>query len=107
TIEPLVRERAFFTCDIGSPKSALTARWPRISFGIIAEVWWPSLDETDDQVRERGRAFREKIVREGDWSGTLVVTHWGFIKALTGETVTNGTALSFDPHGGTFGPLER
>ncbi len=27
----------------------------------------------------------------------MVVTHWGFIRGLTGEEVANGTTLHFDP----------
>ncbi len=37
-IEPLVRERCFFTCDLGSPRSELSARWPGFEFGELAEL---------------------------------------------------------------------
>jgi hypothetical protein len=32
-----------------------------------------------------------------DWSRLLVVSHWGFIMALTGQSVQNGQWLRFDP----------
>jgi hypothetical protein len=32
-----------------------------------------------------------------DWPHVAVVSHWGFIRGLTGQAVTNGTLLQFDP----------
>jgi hypothetical protein len=32
-----------------------------------------------------------------DWPDVLVVTHWGFIRGLTGVTVGNSEAIPFDP----------
>ena len=97
-IETLVREQAAFSCDIGSPRSALSSRWPAFSFGELLEQWWPTEDETEDHIRARSEAFHETILAENDWHGMLVVTHWGFIRALTQERVPNGAVLSFDPH---------
>jgi hypothetical protein len=34
-----------------------------------------------------------------DWRDTLVVSHWGFILALTGERAVNGEILRCDPTG--------
>jgi hypothetical protein len=31
-----------------------------------------------------------------DWRHVLVVTHWGFIRGLTGHEVTNAAILSYD-----------
>ena len=97
TIEPLVRERAYFTCDIGSPRSELMSGWPHFEFGDLPERWWPALDETEQQIADRGVRFQASMAAREDWSEVLVVTHWGFIRALTGQTVTNGTVLDFDP----------
>ena len=97
TIEPLVRERAYFTCDIGSPRSELMSGWPHFEFGDLPERWWPALDETEQQIADRGERFQAAMAAREDWSEVLVVTHWGFIRALTGRTVTNGTVLDFDP----------
>ena len=41
SIEPIIRERAFFRCDIGSPRSDLSRRWPRFDFADLPERWWP------------------------------------------------------------------
>ena len=97
SVEPLVREHAAFACDIGTPASDLRQRWPAFDFGDLPEVWWPRLGETHNEVRERCERFRQDAVRLADWSDLLVVTHWGFIRGLTGEEVANGTALRFDP----------
>ena len=45
-----------------------------------------------------GRAlFRAEMAALPDWSDTLVVSHWGFILSLTGESVMNGQWLRCDP----------
>ncbi len=97
-IEPLVHEHAAFSCDIGTPRAALTDHWPGIDFSALpAEVWWPTEPETEVIVDGRARRFREARSTAGDWQGTLVVSHWGFIRALTGHAVPNATVLTFDP----------
>ena len=98
-IETLVREQAAFSCDVGSPRSALSSRWPSFSFGELREQWWPAETETEEHIRKRSREFHEVTLAANDWHGTLVVTHWGFIRALTDERVPNGTVLGFDPRG--------
>lgn len=95
TIEPMVRERAFFICDIGSARSTIEKRWPRFDFGDLPEQWWPALDETEDQLLLRCRSFQAAMAACEDWAHVLVVSHWGFIKGLTGQAVTNGTVLPF------------
>jgi len=96
-IEPLVRERAFFACDQGTPRFKLAARWPRFEFMGLPETWWPNLDETVEQLDRRSAEFQLNATEMDDWESLLVVSHWGFIRALTGEAVTNGTVLGFDP----------
>ena len=32
-----------------------------------------------------------------DWRDIAVVTHWGFIRALTGRPLTNGEMIRVDP----------
>ncbi len=96
-IEPLVRERAAFTCDIGTPASELARLWPALSFGHLAERWWGHGEESEAALAARARAFRQAMAAAPDWPEVAVITHWGFIRALTGETVTNGAHLPFDP----------
>ena len=104
TIEPLVRERYSFTCDIGSLRQDLARRWPKFSFGELPERWWPEAEESEAALAERCRSFRESHVTAKSWDGLLVVSHWGFIRGLTGEEVGNGVALRFDPVDGAAAP---
>ncbi|MEE8189803.1 MAG: histidine phosphatase family protein [Kiloniellales bacterium] len=96
-VEPLVRERTYFTCDIGTPRSELGARWPEFDFGELPERWWPEPEESEAELHGRCAAFRALTADGEDWRHVAVVSHWGFIRALTGQEVTNGTLLPFDP----------
>jgi broad specificity phosphatase PhoE len=97
TVTPVVRERYAFTCDIGSPRTALAQDFPEVDFAHLEEVWWPPEEEPADQVEGRARLFRAEMAALGDWAHTLVVTHWGFIMAMTGQSVTNGHMMRVDP----------
>ena len=97
TVQPVVRERYAFTCDIGSPRTALAQTFPEVDFTHIDEVWWPPVEEPADQVEARAALFRAEMAALDDWAHTLVVSHWGFIMALTGLSVTNGQILRVDP----------
>src|SRR5271165_601193 len=90
-VTPLVRERYKFACDIGSPRTTLEQSWPGHDFSAIEEVWWPQSEEHADQVVDRARRFRSEMAALPDWSDTLVISHWGFILSMTGQSVTNGT----------------
>ncbi len=96
TIEALVREHAFFSCDIGSPASNLSKAWPHLDFDGLHEHWWPDLNETEEQVKVRCQEFQQKMLALGDWSKTLVISHWAFIRGLTGEEIINGGILNID-----------
>lgn len=96
-IEPLVRERAFFVCDIGSPREKLEKRFGGFSFGDLPDVWWPNLDETEEQLGERCDRFHAQVASWSDWPRQLVATHWGFIRGLTGQSVENATLVAFQP----------
>jgi len=97
TVEPIVRERCFFSCDIGSPRSELAGRWPGFDFGDLDERWWPDPEETEAQLMARCGRFRAAMRAVEDWRHVLVVSHWGFIRGLTGLEVGNGTIVPFDP----------
>ena len=99
-IDPEVREHCRFQCDIGTHRSELATRWPALDFGHLPERWWPELDETDAQLIGRCRAFRSRMADHPDWRRVAVVSHWGFIRGLTGQAVTNGQHLRFDPREG-------
>lgn len=96
-VSPTVRERYAFSCDIGTPRTELALRWPGIDFSTLEEVWWPPIAETDAQTEARAALFRAEMAALPDWQDTLVVSHWGFILAMTGERVMNGEWLRCDP----------
>lgn len=96
TIDALVAERFCFTCDISSPLPELRTRWPALAFDHLSDPWWPQVEETVEVIHQRSRLFRRQILNEV-WLETGVVTHWGFIRALTGLSVPNGTVLRIDP----------
>lgn len=96
-INPVVRERYAFTCDIGTPRTELAEAWPDHDFSAIDEIWWPPIAEPASAVIGRAHLFRAEMAALADWSDTLVVSHWGFILACTGTSVMNGQWLRRDP----------
>lgn len=96
TIEPLVRERCVFSCDLGTPKSQLMGLWPELDFGHLEELWWGRPAESEASLGQRCAAFRAKTERLADRHEVAVITHWGFIRALTGQEVTNATLVRLD-----------
>ncbi len=96
-IEPLVRERAGFSCDVGTRAGMLAAAWPGLDFSALDEQWWCELGESDAEVAARARAFHAATAERPDRERICVVTHWGVIRALTGETVENGAIRKLDP----------
>ena len=106
TIEPMVRERFAFVCDVGSPRSALEQDWPGIDFSALDEIWWnagkaspeaPPVRESAESVIARADAFRARMAANPAWQDTLVVSHWGFLLALSGRSIENGRWLRIDP----------
>ncbi len=82
-INPIVRERCAFACDIGSPRTALAEDWPEWDFSHLDEIWWPSITESEESIEQRAALFREEMTALDDWADTLVVTHWGFILSMS------------------------
>jgi broad specificity phosphatase PhoE len=97
TVNPIVRERYAFSCDVGSPRGVLMTRWPELDFSRIEEVWWPSVNEPAQSVRDRAELFRAEMAALPQWRQTVVVSHWGFILGMTGVSVANGEWLRCDP----------
>lgn len=100
TVEPLVGERAFFVCDVGSCRSELARLWPGLDFAALPERWWPEIAESETALAGRCRRFRAAMAASPDWPDVAVVSHWGFIRGLTGRALGNGEHLRFDPTGG-------
>jgi broad specificity phosphatase PhoE len=97
-IHPGVRERAHFACDIGTPRAGLAAAWPMHDFTHLDEVWWPEGSEPPENVARRAASFRAEMLEDAGWASTLVVSHWAFLLALTGQSLENGAWIRFDPH---------
>jgi broad specificity phosphatase PhoE len=97
-VNPIVRERYAFVCDIGTPRSTLERGWPEHDFSTIAEVWWPAIEEPAESVVARAALFRAEMAALPDWQDTLVISHWGFILSMTGQSVGNCETLRCDPH---------
>lgn len=97
TIQPLVRERYAFACDIGSPRSRMALDWPDHAWDHIDEVWWPAVEEPAAQVEARAALFRQEMAALEDWAHTVVITHWGFVMSMTGRSIGNGEWLRVDP----------
>ena len=96
-VMPVVRERYAFSCDIGSPRLDLAMAWPEVDFSHIDEVWWPAIEEPHGDIEARAALFRAEMAALPEWRDTLVVSHWGFILAMTGERLMNGDWIRCDP----------
>lgn len=92
-----VRERTAFICDIGSHPDVLSARFPHHDFAHLPPKWWADGIETAEATLERAGAFRSVMAAREDQASTLLISHWAFILALTGQSVTNGEVLEYDP----------
>ena len=92
-----IRERAHFSCDIGTPRSRLSEAWPDHDFSALDEVWWPHGTEPEASVDARAAAFRAEMRANPQWATTLVVSHWAFLLALTGDSFENGEWRRLEP----------
>jgi broad specificity phosphatase PhoE len=96
-VEPLVRERRGFSCDVGTRKSVLRRRWPGLRLDHLDEEWWPHATESDAEVAARCARFRRLAAAWPDRERVLVVSHWGFILALVGRSLDNAEFAVFEP----------
>jgi broad specificity phosphatase PhoE len=92
-----VRERTAFVCDIGSPPELLASRFPHHDFAHLPARWWHEGVESLPQTIARADAFRAHMAASEDSATTLLVSHWAFILALTGSSISNGELLQYDP----------
>ena len=88
-IDPLVRERCAFSCDQGSPPEELASEWPELDFTGLEQRWWGATIESWPSLAHRCAAFRAAISRAADRDAVGVVSHWGFIRGLTGAELHN------------------
>jgi len=95
-----VRERAAFVCDVGTPPKLLAARFPHHDFRHLPSRWWSKPVETLEATTSRADKFRALMTMRHDAKTTLLVSHWAFILALTGKSLSNGDILEYDPRSG-------
>lgn len=95
-VEHIVHEHACYGCDIGTPISTLAERWPALDFSHIPEIWWPEA-EPHESLHRRCADFRAKAAAFSDWQHVAVVSHWAFIRGLTGHDARNAEVVPFDP----------
>lgn len=103
SVLPLIGERAALSCDIGTPRSELALAWPHLDMSHIPETWWPELEEPEEGVRRRAEEFRALMAEDPRRAATLVVSHWGFIRALTGQEVHNCAIVKYEWEDGRNG----
>ncbi|MGH6899548.1 MAG: histidine phosphatase family protein [Geminicoccaceae bacterium] len=89
TVEPLVRERCVFSCDLGTAPQQLAALWPELDFSHLEQQWWGVPAESEASLGRRCAEFRAKTDALPDRRQVAVITHWGVIRALTGQELTN------------------
>ena len=92
-----VRERAAFSCDVGSTPDLLAERFPHHDFDHLPRQWWHGGLEPVASTVARADAFRAAMAARGDSATTLLVSHWAFILALSGRSLENGEVLRYDP----------
>ena len=93
SIDADVRERFSFSCDRGTRRSELARAWPEYDFDHLEERWWPRSEESEPAFAARCARFSERMADSPGRSRIAVITHWGVIRALTGERVTNGKLI--------------
>jgi glucosyl-3-phosphoglycerate phosphatase len=93
TIDPMVRERCAFSCDQGSHPALLRAEWPHLDFSGLEERWWGRTIESMESLARRAEQFLERARTLPDRNRVLVVSHWGFIRCVTGAEVGNLAAV--------------
>jgi glucosyl-3-phosphoglycerate phosphatase len=89
SVDPLVRERCAFSCDQGSSPDELAWQWPDLDFSTLDQRWWGVTIESWPSLAARCAAFRTAIGGTSDRDEVGVVSHWGFIRGLTGAELHN------------------
>lgn len=96
-VNPLVRERCFFSCDIGSDPDVLEPDWPGVDFAGLQRGWWGEPPETEEEIAVRCDLFREGHGNLLERQDVAVISHWGFIRAFTGQEVENASIVQVGP----------
>jgi hypothetical protein len=78
----------------------LAARFPHHDFKHLPLQWWSKPVESLEATTLRADEFRALMAGRDDAKTTLLVSHWAFILALTGKSLSNGDILEYDPMSG-------
>lgn len=95
-VDPLVRERFAFSCDVGTPASVLRRLFPDLPLDHLPEIWWSTRVESDGAVEARARALLRRLAGDPGPRPLLVVSHWGLLRALTGERLDNAQIVRLE-----------
>jgi broad specificity phosphatase PhoE len=106
-VDPLVRERCAFSCDQGSRPAELARLWPELDFSRLAPVWWGELIESWPSLEARCREFRRRMRACADRDAVLIVSHWGFIRGLTGAELHNTEFIRLEHAGAALDEPEE
>jgi glucosyl-3-phosphoglycerate phosphatase len=98
-VDATVRERCAFSCDQGSPPAQLAREWPGLDFSGLDDVWWGGVIESWPSLAERCETFRRAIAAAPDRDEVAVVSHWGFIRGLTGAELHNTDTIRLTARG--------
>jgi broad specificity phosphatase PhoE len=98
-----VRERAAFSCDVGTTPDLLAEKFPHHDFDHLPRQWWHGGLEPMESTVARADAFRRAMAAREDSATTLLVSHWAFILALSGRSLGNAEVLQYDPGAGQPG----
>jgi broad specificity phosphatase PhoE len=93
TIDATVRERCAFSCDQGSAPVDLAREWPDLDFTGLDEVWWGGAIESWPSLAARCATFRARMREAPDRDQVAVISHWGFIRGLTGAELHNTESI--------------
>jgi broad specificity phosphatase PhoE len=104
-VEPMVRERAAFSCDIGTPRSRL-ASWmvAHLSFDHVEEIWWQSTLETEAELATAAGASAPRPKGWQTGSGSPWSPIGASYAASRKVEARNGELVRFDPHALPGGP---
>ena len=92
-----MRERCFFSCDIGSDPDILQPIWPDVDFLGLGKTWWGEPPESEAEIAARCDLFRRDHADLLEREDVAVISHWGFIRAFTGQEVANAAIVPVVP----------
>jgi glucosyl-3-phosphoglycerate phosphatase len=95
-LQPLIGEWGIESCNVGSPPGLLARRFPNIPSEHLPMRWWPQQPEPESDLIVRCQKFVDSARARTDFDTTLVICHWGVIRALTGLDVGNCALVHID-----------